>query len=75
MSALIGVLIATITQQGGSSMTSQIKRTKQARKIREALRKALILPVQEMTKEEWERLEGKKRIASSEQVRKHMRAH
>mgnify|MGYP006256878745 CR=1 FL=1 len=74
MSALVAVLLYNVLQQGGESMSAQpVKTEKKHRRLKGLLRRLMSSPT--MTPEEWERLEGKKKIASSEQTRIHMRIH
>lgn len=75
MSALIGALISNLFQQGGNTMTIQTKLKEPNKRILEILREAIPRQGQQMTNEEWEKLESKKQITNSEKNRFHKRVH
>lgn len=75
MSVLIGALILNLFQQGGNTMTIQTKLKEPSKKILEIMREAIPRQSQQMTNEEWEKLESKKQITNSEKKRFHKRVH
>ena len=77
MFALSGLfLFKPIQKQGGANMENQQVKTKiETAKVKKLVGQLMGTSRTAMTSEEWQRLEGKKQIKTSEQVRFYMRNH